>query len=118
MSRKQLAEFTSKATDFNHCSENDDRVSHFFEQFGNETKEWIPKEGFFKFYLNASMTKKSTVYDNLRSLGYGRDLRPKYAPENEVSSKNHESLRFKIVKSSRGLIAKILGKLNIYFYYF
>ena len=114
MSRRQLAEFISKATDFNHCSESDDRVGNFFENYSESTNGWVDLPGFLKFYLNSSLNKKSTVYDNLRSLGYNRDLRPKYAPAQEVSSGLADTFRFKIVKSARGLTAKILEDYETY----
>lgn len=89
-------------------------MGNFFDTYSESTKAWVDLSGFLKFYLNSSLNKKSTVYDNLRSLGYNRDLRPKYAPAQEISSGLADTLRFKIVKSTRGLTANILEDYETY----
>ena len=74
MNKKQLAEFISKATDLSFCSENDKRVDDFFEEYDSNGNHFIEFPEFLKFYLNSSRSKKNTVYENMNSLGFGRDL--------------------------------------------
>ena len=108
MSKKQIAEFTCKATDYTTCSENDDRVRNFQKEYDINGDGFIELPQFLEFYLNAAINKKSTVFDNLKSLGYGKDLKLK-AEDTQVGNFNYkESMRYKLIVNGDAYMRRIL----------
>ena len=108
MSKKQTAEFICKATDFNVCSENDDRVKNFQKEYDSNNDGFVELKEFLTFYLNAAMNKKSTVFDNLKSLGYGKDLKLKSEQKIKGSLNYKESIRYKLICNGDFYLKNIL----------
>lgn len=113
MGKKHIAEFICKATDFSICSENDERVKSFLKDYDSNDDGFIEQKDFFDFYLKSSISKKSTVFDNLRSLGYGKDLRLKVDEDraNDFDYKN--SIRYKLIVNGDQYMNKILTHFDI-----
>lgn len=108
MDSKKIADFISKATDYSICSEHDERVRGFQRDYDRNDDGCIELPEFLEFYLNASINKKSTVFDNLRSLGYGKDLRLK-VDENQADNFDYrDSIRYKLVVNGDAYIKTIL----------
>lgn len=108
MDNKNIAEFISKATDFSICSENDDRVKNFLKEYDVNDDGFIEEEQFLQFYLNSSINKKTTVFDNLRSLGYGKDLRLKVDEKKTGSINYKESIRYRLIMNGDSYTKEIL----------
>ena len=112
MSGKQVAEFISKATDFSVCNENGDRVKNFLRDYDANDDGFVEEEQFLQFYLNASINKKTTVFDNLRSLGYGKDLRLKVDESKVGNVEFRESIRYKLVTQEDSYTHQVLANFD------
>jgi hypothetical protein len=108
MNNKHVAEFISKATDFSICSENDDRVKNFLKEYDVNGDGFVEEEQFLQFYLNSSINKKTTVFDNLRSLGYGKDLRLKVDEKKKGNVNYKDSIRYKLIMNGDSYSKEIL----------
>ena len=112
MSKKQIAEFICKATDFNNCSENDERVRSFLREFDLNNDGFVELEDFLGFYLNSSVSKKGTVYDNLKSLGYGKDLKLKNSGITEGPLECSHTIRYKLITNNDNCLWDLLQDLE------
>lgn len=113
MNSKNIADFISKATDFSICSENDERVRSFQRDYDRDNDGCIELAEFLEFYLNASINKKSTVFDNLRSLGYGKDLRLKVDEKKAENFDYRESIRYKLIINGDAYIKTMLKHFEV-----
>jgi hypothetical protein len=113
MGKKHIAEFICKATDFSICSENDDRVKSFLKDYDVNDDGFIELPEFLDFYLKASLNKKSTVFDNLRSLGYGKDLRLKVDEDRANNFDYKNSIRYKLIVNGDKFLNQILKHFDI-----
>lgn len=78
MSRQNLADFTTAATENMSCTADDPRIKHLFDRYDPNGTGTLDFDAFIEFYTEsaaASEFKALTVRENLLSLGYGRDLR-------------------------------------------
>ena len=112
MNKKQLADFICKATDYSICSENDERVKTFLKDYDINGDDLIEEPQFLEFYLTASINKKSTVFDNLRSLGYGKDLRLKVDERKSGDFNYEETIRYKLIEHGDAYIEGLLRVLD------
>lgn len=108
MGPQQIADFISKATDYSICSEHDERVRTFQRNYDRDGDGYIELPEFLEFYLDSSLNKKSTVFDNLRSLGYGKDLKLKVDERKAEKFDYRQSLRFKLISSGDAYIKTVL----------
>ena len=103
MRKKDLAKFTSKATDGMVCHEADDRVIGVFQKYDKENKDYLIFEEFIGFYWDCASQdtlKLSTVKRNLQSLGYGKDLRLKFEKVEQNISSFENKIRYKLAKDN------------------
>ena len=101
MKKKDLAKFTSKATDGMVCHEEDDRVLGVFNKYDKEKKDFLIYDEFITFYWDCASqdsTKLSTVKRNLESLGYGKNLKLRFTKENLGEEFFKGKLRLKLAQ--------------------
>ena len=108
MTKFEIAEFTCKATDNVHCSENDDRVKNFLKEYDNNEKGYLEKKDFVRFYSLASRNKSSTVWENIKSLGYGKDLKLKNTKQINQLMDYSKTVRYKIINEGESFILSLL----------
>ena len=108
MKREDLAKFTSDATDGAYCQVSDERIKEFFKLYDSEDKGYVESDDFLDFYNKAAksnFSKLNTVRQNLKSLGYGKDLRLKA----QSASSSHERSFIRVQLSQN---AEFCGKLE------
>jgi ubiquitin carboxyl-terminal hydrolase 34 len=80
MTPADLAAFTVKATENNHCTAEDERITQVFTDYDRDRKGYLTQDEFIKFFqycASLSEHKYQTVYRNLNSLGYKSTLQTK-----------------------------------------
>ena len=74
MSPENLAEFTSKCTQFK-CQINDQKVVDTFSRYDLDNDGFLVESDFIAFYTDACKNRLDVVWKNLHTFGYRNDLR-------------------------------------------
>ena len=114
MSPKEIVIFICKATEFSTCLESDDRVTSFIKKYDYDGDGLIEQDGFLQFYLDSSITKISTVRENLKSFGYKKDLKLKNDIKLNIEIKHNQTTRYKILEEGEEFLFNLLKDLEVY----